>query len=57
VLGKRFLDRLLLDLLKGLLPSLGAGLVIRFSASDWLTYLLWLASALPRFWGICSACF
>jgi len=44
VLGKRFFWIVFfLDLLKGLLPSLGAGLVIRFSASDWLTYLLWLA--------------
>jgi glycerol-3-phosphate acyltransferase PlsY len=40
--GRFFALTFSLDLLKGLLPMLAAGAVLRFAAEQWLDYLLWL---------------
>src|SRR3954470_19688749 len=40
--GKFFALVFVLDVLKGLVPMLGAGLVLRLRAGDRLGYLLWL---------------
>jgi acyl phosphate:glycerol-3-phosphate acyltransferase len=43
LLGRRYFWLVfILDLLKGMAPSLAAGLAVHFTAADWRMYLLWL---------------
>jgi glycerol-3-phosphate acyltransferase PlsY len=52
LLGKKFFWIVFfLDLFKGLVPSLIAGFLIRFSANDWETYLLWLLVGFAAIFG------